>query len=165
MLFLIDRSEKENREYGLLLCEKKKNKEIIHSNICIGSNCALSLESAKCAANTKEIAAFHTHPTGEIPSITRTRPSEGDIVATAFYGRKSLCIGYRNDMSINNIDCYDINDKSILELGEKAYELQNRGEMTGAFETSKKIHHRLHELKYPERKEVLGNKCSLLKSN
>lgn len=140
MLSLIDKSEKDNREHGLLLCEEK-NGDITHSNICVGSNCEIVLKDAKCPVNTTMIGDFHTHPgRGKIPSYSRSEPSIKDIAATASYGRKSLCIGYSH-RSKNYVKCYDITDKTILELCENS--LQNR---EGSFELYKEIYHKVQEL-------------------
>lgn len=153
MLSLINKSEKDNREHGLLLC-KEENGDITHSNICVGgSNCEIILKDAKCPVGTIMIGDFHTHPgRGKIPSYSRSKPSIKDIAATTSYGRKSLCIGYSH-RSKNHIKCYDITDKTILELCEKS--LQNR---ESSFELYKEIYYKVQEL-YRKKIEVLNNEC------
>ena len=152
MFSLIEKSEKEKREYHIELCEDK-NGDIVHSNFCAGTSyktpktelkkgqITIGRVSAKkitklcqCPANTKEIGDFHTHP-------FHVEPSEPDIVSTASSNEQSLCIGARDrewieEMKshklVDKIVCYDIIDKELLRLGKDAQELDQKGEIDKA---------------------------------
>lgn len=172
MFLSIDKTEKSGRERGFSLCEDK-DKNIVPSNVCVGTEECVSLERAKCPINTRDIGDFHTHLYGYMKGFRR--PSTVDIVQTASHGRKSLCIGETHNRidhigSVNNVDCYDIKDKKMLELGNKSRELVQKRKFKEATEIRKEILKRVIELGgvvdifYPRStRDILDNKCSLTK--
>lgn len=146
MFSLIEKSEKEKREYHIELCEDK-NGNIVHSNFCAGTlfktpkiepkkglitfgriSAKKMTKLCQCPANTKEIGDFHTH-------LQDVEPSEPDIVSTASSNEQFFCIGARDrewisemksNKLIDKIVCYDITDKKLLRLGKDAQELAQK---------------------------------------
>lgn len=182
MLSLIDKSDDENREHYIKLCEDI-NGNITSSNVCVGKECEIPLKGiakTQCPINTKTIGDFHTHPWFEgieKEPLGGLIPTEQDIVGTVSDGYSSFCHGHSDIQSpvkvnskwmerkTNTVDCYDIKDKELLEFGREAQQLAQKGNTRQAI---KKIiplmFKRTEKLGYPFSKgAVLDTKCKLTK--
>lgn len=165
MFSLIDESNKKNREHAIALCEDKNGK-IVHSNICIGTECLMPIAEMmklRCPAGTKEISSFHTHHRhGRAPG--GFDPSPDDIVSSASKDQESFCYGF-SFTDENAIICYNIKDRQLLELGNSAQKLAQKGEIKGAKEEVPKMFDRLRNLGYPEKaKDIIEIECFLTKT-
>jgi hypothetical protein len=136
MFQLIENSDNGN-EHFIKLCEDK-NGNIMHSKFCVGNLCTVSVDEQKkisCPAGTIEIGNFHTHPFDRDPSVD-------DIVLATANTTPFLCIGKsgadkftkktKNLEIIDKIRCYDVIDKELLRLGERAQNLAWQGKIDKA---------------------------------
>jgi len=103
-------------------------------------------------------------------------PSSGDIVSSATVRYNNFCHGFSLDEvdyieekeefvknTKNVINCYNIKDEKLLELGDMAQKLTERGNIKRAIdEIVPKMFDRLKNLGYPENtKDVIDINCSL----
>lgn len=177
MFSLIDDSDDKNKEHYIKLCEDV-NGDITSSNVCIGSECAIPLKEiakTKCPVNTKAIGDFHTHPwfNGiENEPFGGIIPTVQDIIATASEGYSSFCHGHSDIKSIkidkewverktNIINCYDIKDKELLDLGNEAQRLAQEGKIRQA--KKKIIPLMFKRAEKLGRSSILHTKCKLTK--
>ena len=86
---IINKSEKEEREYGLKFC---KNGDIHPSDICGGEKCHVIIKDDKCK---NPIGTFHTHPRIK-DSLNRNIGHLGtdDMYSTMFKPYDFACIGF-----------------------------------------------------------------------
>lgn len=105
MFEVLDKSIENDREYYTKICNK--DNKLLVSNVCEGTKCQIEKVTTKCPINTKEIGYFHTHP-GGTKSLSAL-----DITHAFSLNHKIMCLGYKENINIKNInkvDCYVISN-------------------------------------------------------
>lgn len=89
---IINKSEKEKREYGIIFCGDTNIPpfgEITHSDLCIGEECSLDMTDCK---GKKQIGTFHTHPRSKIGRNFGNLSGQ-DIYSAIRHEKAFSCIG------------------------------------------------------------------------
>lgn len=89
---IINKSEKEKREYGLIFCGDTVTPpfgSLSHSELCSGKECLLEINDCK---GKKHIGTFHTHPRIKIGRNFGNLSGE-DIYNAIFHKEAFSCIG------------------------------------------------------------------------
>lgn len=161
MFHLIASTKITGKEHGAKLCEKNNN--IILSNSCIGSKCAIIPEKFTkviCPKDTTEIGTFHTHPSEFID------PSQGDILVTLDKGYKLNCIGtdlyvgQNKDMFNRTIYCHEIKNRQLKRLGKELRDTKDKDKRNKIIDSITGVLDN-----FPYIGEVLDYKCSMEQSN
>ena len=153
MFKLMKNSSTDHKQRYILLCEDK-GKNIISSDICIGSLCSTPIgerEKITCPESTKEIGDFRTQIVREL--------GPGDIAQVAVNTLQSFCVGY---VPTNTIRCFDIKNKELLRLGRNTQDLVKKRKIQEIHNIVSKMHdilkHRGYGNNWPG---ILDTKCVL----
>lgn len=164
MFGLIKKSVEQNKERYVLLW-RKKDRNIIPSNIIVGSRHRITGKHGviKFPEDVEEfVADFHTH------TSSSTRASTDDIVSSAARKIPFFCIGgkkgtvteiiQRSRYLEDEIICYGIKDNGLLKLGDEAYTLAMKGEIEKA--RSKILQQMYDRVKKVGYDNILDVKCT-----
>lgn len=152
MFDMAEESVEKQIEHYMLLC--RKDGKIIPSGI-------------ECPKNSEIVADFHTHPSVVDALAIVAKPSPDDIVSTATMRMSSFCIGRVSlpvettaiRTLVDEVKCYDIKDEKLLELGDDAQTLSEKGEIKKAMDTIvPQMYDRIRKLKIDN---ILDTKCTL----